>query len=440
MKTNTKTRAPVAPNHEGIATARLSPEKALRRSVLSCMLWESEFYEDGVAIADRIVSLANEVDLPTLSALAIEAREKFNLRHAPLLLADAMLARRFGSKLVGDTIARVIQRADEMGELIALYQKRAGKEAPLPAQLKRGVAEAFTKFDEYQLGKYDREAAVRLRDVMFLTHPKPKDGEQAALWAKLADRNVGVATPDTWEVALSGGADKRETFERLIRENRLPYMALLRNLRKMVEVGVDRKLVEDAITGGNARRILPWRFVAAARVVPQLEPALDRKLLAVLADIEPLPGETLILVDTSPSMNHALSGKSDLTRMDAAATLASIWPGRCRVFAFSTSMAEVPPRKGMAGIDAIVRAVPRNGTLLGAAVHQANAIRYDRLVVLTDEESQDAVGAPLTDKPAYMVNLASYGHAVGHGPWTRIEGFSEQVLRFIAEHERESAR
>jgi hypothetical protein len=90
----------------------------------------------------------------------------------------------------------------------------------------------------------------------------------------------------------------------------------------------------------------------------------------------------------------------------------------------------------MAGIDAIVRAVPRNGTMLGAAIRHVNAIGYDRLIVLTDEESKDEVGAPLPVTRAYMVNLASYGHAVGYGAWTRIEGFSENVLRYIAEIER----
>ena len=35
----------------------------------------------------------------------------------------------------------------------------------------------------------------------------------------------------------------------------------------------------------------------------------------------------------------------------------------------------------------------------------------------------------------YMINVASNRNGVGYGRWCHIDGFSEQVLRFIAEHE-----
>ena len=43
--------------------------------------------------------------------------------------------------------------------------------------------------------------------------------------------------------------------------------ALLRNLRNMDQAGVDQKLVEGAILArkGGAQRVLPFRFIAAAR-------------------------------------------------------------------------------------------------------------------------------------------------------------------------------
>lgn len=37
-----------------------------------------------------------------------------------------------------------------------------------------------------------------------------------------------------------------------------------------------------------------------------------------------------------------------------------------------------------------------------------------------------------------MINVASAEHAVGYGAWTRISGFSEQVLRWIHAVEQES--
>ena len=133
----------VAPRtHEGAPAAVLTPEQALRRSVLSCMLWESEFYEDGVQIAGRIHELVPRVDAEKVAALAIEARERMKLRHAPLLLVREMARHATHRQLVGETLARVIQRADELAEFVAIYW--SGGRQPLSAQVKKGLASAFT--------------------------------------------------------------------------------------------------------------------------------------------------------------------------------------------------------------------------------------------------------------------------------------------------------
>src|SRR5262245_35854743 len=150
--------------HEGApAVPALSPEQRLRRSIMSCLLWENEFYEDGERIAARIVENAEQVKPSVLAAIAVEAREVFHLRHAPLLLLEVLSRTGKGDKLVADTVARVIQRADELGELVALHLQMGGKRM-IPAQMRKGLARAFGKFDEYALAKYDRDAVVKLRD------------------------------------------------------------------------------------------------------------------------------------------------------------------------------------------------------------------------------------------------------------------------------------
>jgi hypothetical protein len=420
--------------HEGApAYAPLTDEQRLRRSVLSCMLWEDEFYEDGETISARMAALASSLDPEIVARLAIEARSKMNLRHAPLLLLTVLAktgAKR--EKLVANTVAEVIQRADELSELVAIYWRNGRR--PLSAQIKKGLARAFDKFDAYELAKYDRPGPVRLRDVLFLVHAKPKAAEQAETWRKLAEKELD--SPDTWEVALSGGADKRETFERLIREGRLGYLALLRNLRNMGEAGVDEELVRQAILDRKgARRVLPFRFVAAARAAPMFDRELDKALRAAIADQAELAGRTIVLADVSGSMGARLSQRSDLTRMDAAAALASVINGDVRVFSFSNEVKEVPARKGLAGIDAIVRSQPHGATWLGKAVEHVNGLKHDRLVVITDEQSHDRVPDPAARR-AYMINVASYRNGVGYGRWVHLDGFSEQVLRYIAEYER----
>ena len=274
--------------HEGAPAARISPEQALRRSVLSCMLWENEFYEDGVQIAGRIGELVPQVEAEKIAALAVEAREKMKLRHAPLLLVREMARHATHRALVAETLTRVVQRADELSEFVAIYW--AGGRQPLSAQVKKGLAAAFTKFDEYALAKYDRAGAVRLRDVLFLSHARPVDETQAALWRRLVDNEL--ATPDTWEVALSeagrgesaeGKAEaKREVWERLLAERKLGALALLRNLRNMKDAQVPEQLVLEAIAAVKTDRVLPFRFLAAARSAPQWEEALEKAMFRAL--------------------------------------------------------------------------------------------------------------------------------------------------------------
>ncbi len=284
MRFNTSAQIKVDHTAEGAPAKRISAEQALRRSVLSCLLWEKEFYEDGQSIADRITEEAAKVSKETVAALAVEARNVHGLRHAPLLLLLDLIRR--GGPGVADAVDGTIRRADELGELVALYWR--GGRKMLPKQMKLGLAKALGRFNEYALAKYDRDGPVKLRDVLFLAHPKPKDDEQAALFKRIAERQL--VTPDTWEVALSGGADKKEAFERLLRECKLGYLALLRNLRNMTEAGVERDLITAAIVARKgADMVWPFRYVAAARAVPQLEPYIDQALCEAIAEMPILP-------------------------------------------------------------------------------------------------------------------------------------------------------
>ena len=461
MKLNTAVKSPRPRTHEGAEGPRLHAEDRLRRSVLACMLWEGEFYEDGKAIGERILELAREVRPEVVAALAVEARNRQHLRHAPLLLLSALAETGSGTSLLRNAIPQVVKRADELAELLAVYAhvkgvKPSNLKPVLTAQLKKGLARAFRRFDQYQLAKYDRAGAIRLRDVLFLTHAKPKDEEQAAVWAKLIDGTLD--SPDTWEVKLSkAGAeakaeskdaeeaaekfkeDKAATFTRLLTEGRLGYMALLRNLHGMADAGVDVDLIENAILARRgAHRVLPFRFIAAARAAKQFEPVLDKALVATLREAPKWPGTTIVLVDVSDSMNWSkVSAKSTLTRMDAACALAAMVNAeRKRVFSFSNRVEEVPPREGMALIDAIQGSQPHGGTWMGKAIKAVQQKPHDRLIVITDEQAHDRVGAPATGN-SWLLNVASYERGVGtHQNWKRITGWSEHVLRYITEVER----
>jgi hypothetical protein len=391
------------------------------------MLWEDQFYEDGVAIAGRIRELVAQVPAEKVAALAVEAREKMKLRHAPLLLVREMARLQTHRHLVAETLARVIQRADELAEFVALYWSE-GKQ-PLSAQVKKGLAAAFTKFDEYALAKYNRANPVKLRDVLFLSHAKPLDEAQAAVWKRLVDGEL--ATPDTWEVALSAGADKREVWERMLREHKLGSLALLRNLRNMADVKVEESLIRGGLAGMKTERVLPFRFIAAARYAPQWEPELEQAMFKSLEGQPSLPGKTVLLVDVSGSMDAPLSSRAEMRRNDAGYGLAVLLreiAEKVSIYSFSDNLVRVPNRSGFALRDAINASQPHNGTYLGKAVSGIEE-NYDRLIVITDEQAHDTVPNPRAR--GYVVNVASYKNGVGYGKWVHIDGWSEAIIEYI---------
>ena len=309
--------------------------------------------------------------------------------------------------------------------------------------MKKGLAAAFGKFDEYALAKYDRAGAVRLRDVLFLSHARPVDEAQAALWKRLAANEL--ATPDTWEVALSAagraeGAEKREVWERLLAERKLGALALLRNLRNLHGAGVSEELVLSALAALKTDRVLPFRFLAAARSVPQWEQPLEAAMFRALEGRSArLAGHTVLLVDVSGSMESPISSRSEMRRTDAAYGLAILLreiAEKVTIYSFSEAAKRVPSRRGMALRDAIDQSQPHSGTYLGRSLAQVEAdVRegYDRVIVITDEQSHDKVPAP--KGRGYVINVASARNGVGYGEWNHIDGWSEAVIDYIAELE-----
>lgn len=464
----TRRTAPIF-THEGGRAAHDTPLNQLRRTVMTCMLWEDRFYEDGEQVADRIKRLVHSVLLEAAAAIAIEARTVMKLRHVPLLIVREMARHPDLSKsprIVSKTLTEIIQRADELSEFLAIYWKD-GKE-PLSKQVKLGLAKAFQKFDEYDLAKYNRNKDVKLRDVLFLCHSKPADVTDGRTWTKenrkFFDENPGAAqkrlliqtghengftegellygkliydqleTPDTWEVELSKNGNNANSWQRLLDEKKLGALAFLRNLRNMKAAGVsesDIKLYGDTSRWG---RVLPFRFIAAARMNPSLEHVIEPWMLKCMENQPKLPGKTVFLVDVSGSMfGTKVSAKSDLDRFDAAAALAVLGRELCEevaVLSFSSSVVQVPARRGFGLIDAINRSQRHNATCLGAALDAVTQNPYDRIIVITDEQSADTGREKLHN--TYIINVGGYENSLKYeGEVTRISGWSESVFDFI---------
>lgn len=436
--------------HAGGAGEVLTHEQTLTRMVLACMLWEPSFYKkDGTETANEIRQLVAKCKPAFVAQLAIEARHKHNMRHVSLLLVRELARHpqlhdgRTLTGLLPMTLTSVISRADELAEFLSIYWMD-GK-CPISHGVRKGLRNAFQKFNAYQFAKYDRDAAIKLRDVMFLCRPRPDTPEREALYKCIADRTL--ETPETWEVLLSSGADKRETFTRLISERKLGMLAMLRNLRNMVNAGVSTEVIREGLrTASGAERVLPFRYIAAAVACPMLENDIDACMLAQPVDPESiLLGKTVLIVDVSGSMYQTMSQKSQMNLADAASALACILRERCAdldTYTFSDRVIGVPPRRGMALRDAIHQSQEHRNTYLATAINTVREAYHPlrnpvaRTIVITDEQSHDGIALPMGK--GYLLNVGAYSNAVRTaGQWERISGLSEASVSYIAALEKE---
>ncbi len=438
-------------NEVGVPVRKITANDQLMRLTLAHMLFEDQFYIDGKTSATQLAAAVNAASPEFTMSLAQVARKKYKLRHVPLLLLRKLI--RNGHAKAED-IAQVIQRPDEMGELLALYNKD-GKQ-PLSHQMKKGLAQAFVKFNEHSLAKNDKNsAAYSIRDVMFMVRPKPLDEAQEALFKRIANKEM--ATPDTWETELSAGADKKETFERLMAENKLQALAFLRNLRNMICVGIPEKTIREYGKNLDVKNVLPFRYIAAAKIVPQLEDMLEDMMYRSLASAEKIKGRTILVVDTSGSMHASISGKSDLNRLDAACALAILAREICEeVVIYATAGCDgnrkhatmlIPPRRGFALAEYIKSnevetKIGGGGIFLTQcmdyiAEKESNNTKPDRVIVFTDEQDTGGRGFEpdkakrLSKDKNYILNVGSYQNGVNSGSWETVTGFSEAVFEYI---------
>ncbi len=468
MRTNTRAVSPPVFTEEGGKGARISAELTLRRLCMTALLFEKQFYQSGDNHVKQVEEVVKELVLQgkgeAVMRTAIECRTMMYLRHMPLFMLALLTKYPGNGHWVAKGLTVCVQRADELGEFVAIYMQlfpdairstidyktdkpTGGKlGVKLSAGAKRGLAIAFRKFSAYDLAKYNRDAAVKLVDVLRLVRPKPVNAEQSAVWEQLIAGTL--ASPDTWEVALSAGADKKATWERLLTEEKLGGLAFLRNLRNMQQAGVDMALIRARFSG-DFKRVLPFRFIAALNHAPTLAAELDAAMLRATIGLPKLTGRTAILVDVSGSMKDAMSSKSDMNRMQAASALAVLARevcDDCQLFTFSDNVAVVPSFRGLALIDSIIKSQPHHGTYLtgamGAIDKEVAAGRvqpFNRVIIITDEQTHDGIQA--AGGLGYVINVGANKVGVGYGDkgWTHIDGFSERILDFIYRSEQVDA-
>jgi len=391
-------------NYEGAKAYAMSPEMELYTTVVTWSLNDS-FYEKNEERLTRLRSVIANCNPVFVGKLAVYARTKMHMRSVPLVLVTELANLHSGDSLVARVTDGVIGRADEITELLACYEllnKRSGtkKLNRLSKQLQKGLSAAFNRFDEYQFAKYNRDANIKLRDALFLVHPKAKDELQQVLFNKIAANNL--QTPYTWETELSALGQlnfdsdeaKAEAFrakwEELIDSGKLGYMALLRNLRNIQEAGVSYAHFQKVCTTlADANQVakakqFPFRYLAAYRELiaaetgtpvkgltkklsamllgnkgytGELLDALEKAIQASAANIKGFDHATSVLLacDVSGSMGQAISAKSKISNYDIGLMLAMLLQSRCKnvqvgIFGDKWKTITVPRTNILAGV------------------------------------------------------------------------------------------
>ncbi|HEY9044244.1 MAG TPA: TROVE domain-containing protein [Ohtaekwangia sp.] len=346
-------------NHEGAEAFALNERTELYSAIVTTSL-NDKFYESADKRLKRIRNLIAKNDPAFVARLAIYTRTKMNMRSVPLVLAVELAKTQSGKDIVSKTVKGVVQRADEITELLAYYQaanerKGSKKLNKLSKQIQHGLADAFNKFDEYQFAKYDRAGEIKLKDALFIVHPKAVNEQQQVVFDKIAKGILDV--PYTWETELSAlGQNKfanekvkqaafRAKWEELITSGKVGYMALLRNLRNILEAGVSKDILAEVCNHLANRdavaksRQFPFRFLSAYREVKQLTcggvpmvlDALEKAVEQSAGNIRGFGRDTSVVIacDVSGSMQKPVSAKSKVMCYDIGLMLAMLLQSRC---------------------------------------------------------------------------------------------------------------
>lgn len=435
----------------GALAARQSNVALLRRAVLANLLWEDIAYMDGVSVANeikRLIPLCPAIDVYNI---ALEARLMQKLRHTPLFIAVEMCKYPEHKLFVKDLLPKIITRADMLTDFLSIYWK--DKKCPIANQVKKGLELAFHNFNEYKLAKYDRDAAIKLRDVMFLVHAKPKNQYEQELFKKVADRTL--TPPETWEVLLSRGEDKKATWTKLITEKKIGGLAMLRNIANMQRAGVDRKIIQEGLANLSSSMLLPLDFWKAARMNPEFDRDIEDAMIGAYEHLPKLPGKTLFIVDVSGSMGSLTSGNSSFNRMDQACAMAILAANQCEDYELVATAGDdykrlnasewiEYPKRGFALAPQIMETRHRIG---GGGIFTRQCLewckdkfkdkKFDRIIIFSDSQDCD-YPEKRVPKPFgtynYIVDVSAHTRGVNYkGVWTaEVSGWSESFITFIA--------
>ena len=387
-------------------------------AILMTSLVEDNYYTSAESQAARLMTAMRQVDPLFAAKAAIYARDVFGMRSITHVAAVALAGASFPQKRA--FYRNIVVRPDDALNILAGY----GLDNPLPNAMKRGLADALSKFKAGTLAKYKaNDHDVNMYDAINMVHAK-----SAAVNAFMSGE---VRVADTWEVALSTSIDKAASWRGLILENKLGVMALLRNLRNILEAcGNDSEVVNAVaaqLTDRDAilrSRLFPYRFLAAyqtfmnpgfgvrdARAPQKILTAINRAAEVALVNVPELNGSTGLLLDISGSMHATMSDKSQMRMVDAGAMLGAMLFKKnpdSELVKFGTHARKFNVNADMPLLDIAQRFADDEGLGYGTnlqAGFDALSGKHERVIIVSDMQT--------------WVKQNYYANSSGHSAWIR---------------------
>lgn len=472
-KFNTSTNPEVITNLAG-GKAFAYPEKL--ELILRCTsnFMENSFYANTSSVSNEIRKLVEKIgekDPVFVMKLAGWLRNEMNMRSVSIYLLALMAGHPSFKNQPKPWLIEygpyVMIRADEPAEALSAFQSVYPGEKT-PQALYKAISARLNKLSAYEAIKYrGNNRNWSLKDVIRVVHPKPDttsadylfnwivNGEATIDGAKQANLNqlasylsINSATQieeinmenldgATWELLVSKFGNKPEVWEAAAKV--MPPMAYIRNLRNLIEKGDGLELDYDKIIrAGKGKRILPFRFLTAKKIIDGLGKDMSSQVKKVKKSLEeaielatsnvPNLGNVAILVDYSGSMSSRMSGNSDMVYSDAARIFAAAafkQADNAVIIEYNTMARVVQGIEKDDRLFAIVDklSTPYGGTSLPSAITKTmDYIKdIDLVYILTDEQSwvansvgysADNIGKLFGKESSLKVvnhNLASYG-------------------------------
>lgn len=442
-------------NKCGHAAYGMRDKEKLVTQVLCSFFNEQKFYGDNSKEMQETIKSVIKYDPHFVANLAVFARREFNMRSVAHILTAYLAHEVEGKPYTRNTVKAVSLRGDDITEIMACYLSMFGK--PIPNALKKGINDVLQGFDEYTLAKYKGEGkAVKMRDLLCLCRPTPKTKEQSEMWKRLL--NNELETPYTWETELSAKGNTAKVWEELIDSKKVGYMALLRNLRNILNANpsnVNKVLeyIENPEAVKKSKQ-LPFRYLSAYKELRNIGgsrvfDALENAIEASIENMPRLEGTTVIAVDTSGSMGDTISKKSDVRCYEIAMLLGLVANKICDnsiFYTFDTSIRKYAVSHRTSILETVSKSCYGGGTNMRLPFEKmiSDNIKADRVIVISDNECNDGWNTPTqtlaneyrrktgNDIWVHAIDLQGYGTQQFHGAKTNIiAGWSERVLEFI---------